>query len=135
MKRVTLKEREKDIQSAILEDLQHRGAVEIKINNVGIRKANGDYIPPREKGISDIIACYKGRFIAIEVKSTGVKPTELQEIFLERIISAGGFACWVDSINQYQEFIHAVDLKLKGGEVRESNSFFIDINGSIHRKS
>jgi len=44
------------------------------------------------KGVSDIIACYKGKFIAIELKIPGNRPTRLQEHFHKKIRSAGGIA-------------------------------------------
>jgi len=43
-------------------------------------------------GIPDIIACIDGRFVSIEVKRTGKVPTRLQEIRMEEITHAGGFA-------------------------------------------
>ena len=46
------------------------------------------------KGIADIIGCYKGRFLAIEVKRPGEKPTPDQQEFLDRYSSAGGI-CFV----------------------------------------
>lgn len=41
-------------------------------------------------GIPDIICCYKGRFIGIEVKCPGEKLKKLQEITLRDISRAGG---------------------------------------------
>jgi penicillin-binding protein-related factor A (putative recombinase) len=108
-----LKESEKDIQKIILDDLSYRGAVEIKFNNVGIRKADGKYIPPRQLGVPDILACYKGRFIAIEVKSTGKKPTEHQQAFLNRITEAKGYAFWVDSVDQYFTAMRTIEKGLQ----------------------
>jgi hypothetical protein len=83
---------EKDIQKAFIDEMEYRGAVVIKINNVGIMKANGSYIPPRQKGISDTIICYKGRFIAVEFKLGNNKPTIYQQAFIESVIKAKGLA-------------------------------------------
>lgn len=74
------------------------GAIVVKINNVGIRKPDGSMIPPRQKGISDLIVCYKGRFVAIEVKSEGRKPTDNQLVFINNVKAAGGWAMWTDNI-------------------------------------
>jgi hypothetical protein len=42
-------------------------------------------------GVSDIIALYKGRFIAIEAKADSTKrPTELQKKFLNSVVDNGG---------------------------------------------
>jgi len=44
-------------------------------------------------GVSDIIALYKGAFIAIEAKADATKkPTELQKKFLGQVESNGGIA-------------------------------------------
>ena len=43
-------------------------------------------------GIADIIACKDGRYIAIEVKRPGNKPTALQERWLMDVQDAGGIA-------------------------------------------
>ena len=44
------------------------------------------------KGVSDIIGCYKGRFLAIEVKKPGGKLTLMQAKFLAQVEDAGGIA-------------------------------------------
>jgi len=43
-------------------------------------------------GVPDIIACVNGRFLAIECKAGGNKPTALQVREIENIRSAGGVA-------------------------------------------
>lgn len=45
--------------------------------------------PFQAAGIPDIIGCWKGRFIAIELKIPGEVPTQLQVITLEAIHKAG----------------------------------------------
>ncbi len=63
--------------------------------------ANYSYIDPYGKvkkrhvkfgfaGISDIIGCYKGRFLAIEVKVGKNKQTLSQKLFAESVILSGG---------------------------------------------
>ena len=47
-------------------------------------------------GIPDIIACYQGRFIGIEAKANGGKPTALQLKNLNDIKNCGGQALVVD---------------------------------------
>ena len=96
-----LKAKEKQTQRAVLEYLGGIGAVAVKFNNVGIFKSKtGAWIPPRDLGVSDILACYKGKFIAIEIKSEGKKPTDWQLNFITRVNNAGGLAFWTDNIDQ-----------------------------------
>jgi len=59
-------------------------------------------------GVPDIIACYKGKFLGIELKAESGKPKLLQLVMLKRIREAGGiglllypddfynFKAWVD---------------------------------------
>lgn len=43
-----------------------------------------------DKGISDILGIYKGRFLAIEVKKPGGKPSQHQKEFLDEVNRHGG---------------------------------------------
>lgn len=54
-------------------------------------------------GVPDIIACYEGRFIAVECKANGNKPTALQLDNLQDIEACGGMAFVVDE-NNIKEF-------------------------------
>ena len=50
-------------------------------------------------GIPDILCCYKGRFIGIECKANGGKPTRLQLSHLEEIERNGGLSFIIDEHN------------------------------------
>lgn len=50
-------------------------------------------------GIPDFVACYKGRFIAIETKFGGKKPTPRQAKELLLIGACGGLALVIDETN------------------------------------
>jgi len=56
-------------------------------------------------GIPDIIICFKGRFIALEVKAKGRKTTVLQQITINRINKAGGTAVVVYSLEEVKELL------------------------------
>jgi hypothetical protein len=55
----------------------------------------------------DLLICWCGRFVAIEVKRPGGKATKLQEQIMEDIIAAGGIAFCTDSLDDCQQAIHA----------------------------
>lgn len=59
-------------------------------------------------GIPDIIACYKGRFIAIEVKNEKGKTTALQELNLELIKINGGIPIVARTVNEVKEVIENI---------------------------
>ena len=50
-------------------------------------------------GVPDIIACYKGKFVAIECKANGNKPTGLQQKLLREISIQNGIALVIDETN------------------------------------
>lgn len=58
-------------------------------------------------GVPDILCCYQGKFIGIECKANGGKPTRLQLSNLQAIRDAGGLAFIVDehNINQLGELM------------------------------
>ena len=50
-------------------------------------------------GVPDIIACYQGRFIGIECKANGNKPTALQKKHLNDIKNSKGLSLLIDESN------------------------------------
>ena len=50
-------------------------------------------------GVPDILVCHEGKFIAIECKANGNKPTALQGEHMKRIQRGGGTAVVVDERN------------------------------------
>lgn len=56
-------------------------------------------------GIPDIIICHKGRFIALECKGKGKKPTVLQQITLKKINRAGGTAAVIYNLEEVKELL------------------------------
>ena len=63
-------------------------------------------------GVSDIIALYKGRFIAIEAKSDATKkPTELQKKFLFSVEVNGGLPLVIHkgNLDVLTEVLDAID--------------------------
>jgi len=47
-------------------------------------------------GVPDILVCFQGKFIAIECKTGGNKPTALQAEHMKRIQRGGGTAVVID---------------------------------------
>jgi Holliday junction resolvase len=65
-------------------------------------------------GVPDIIACVNGRFLAIECKAGGNKPTALQVREIENIRSAGGVAVVVNEANW--DMVRSLVRELSGKE-------------------
>jgi Holliday junction resolvase len=74
----------------------------VKASVVKILKANDVYyfFPATggygRSGVPDIICCLRGRFVAIECKAGGNKPTELQLRELHKINKSGGITFVID---------------------------------------
>ena len=63
--------------------------------------------PMGEKGVSDVIGCHNGQFIAIEIKSGKGRVTPYQQRFIDRVNDAGGLAFVARSL---QDVIDNLDL-------------------------
>lgn len=87
--------------------LKRRGALARKIHGHGGQK----------RGISDFLTCYKGWFLAIEVKAPGKEDTvtELQAKFLADVEKAGGFGLVASSVKQVRDLLDHID-KLEEGD-------------------
>ncbi len=64
--------------------------------------------PYSRGGVSDIICCYQGQLLAIEVKRPGGKPTVLQEKFIHDIRAAGGVAIIASSLDEVKATVNAM---------------------------
>ena len=62
-------------------------------------------------GIPDIICCYKGRFLGLEVKLPSGKLTALQRRALDKINAAGGIARRVESVDDVKAVIAQANLE------------------------
>lgn len=60
--------------------------------------------PMQMAGISDLIGIYKGRFVAIEVKTPDNKKgtTKLQDWFIEQVNSCGGLGFVARSVEEIE---------------------------------
>lgn len=59
-------------------------------------------------GIPDIIVCYKGKFLAFEVKTEKGKLSKLQEMAIAKIRKANGMAFKVTSLEEVKEILKGV---------------------------
>lgn len=58
------------------------------------------------KGVSDILICHQGGFVAIELKVGSNKPTKLQSHFMQKIKDAGGSAYVCRSLEEVMDVIN-----------------------------
>lgn len=90
---------EADVKKAIRKILKDRGAYACAPISGGFGSS----------GVPDILACYRGKFLGIEVKFGKNKTTALQEKNLKMIDHAGGFGIVLNETN-YEILNSALDL-------------------------
>lgn len=91
------------------EKLVKRGVREVlkKLGAYYVMPVTGGY---GASGAPDFLVCLNGRFIGIECKAKGNKPTALQEMNLAAIRAAGGWAYVVDehNVGSLEEMINSL---------------------------
>lgn len=87
--------REKNIENKIKQYLKCIGAYHVKYFGNSFSQV----------GVPDILACYKGHFIGIEVKNEKGKTSPLQDYNLEEIKKAGGISLVARSVEDVKEVI------------------------------
>ena len=79
------------------------GAVKKKIKDI-LQTRGAYYTMPigtgyGASGVPDFVICYKGRFIGVEAKANGNKPTALQDKHMSAIRGQGGLTLVIDETN------------------------------------
>lgn len=90
---------EKSVTDTILDVLRKRGAFAEKIHGGGQQR----------RGLPDIIACYRGRFLAVETKREDNKPEPAQCRIHAEILSARGFVVVAYTVGDVLRLLDAVD--------------------------
>jgi len=84
-------ENEHDLQTRIIQMITDRGGVATRVNSGGSISKGNRHIKLADAGTSDIIACYRGQYLAIEVKYLDGKVSKEQEEFGVKVEAAGGW--------------------------------------------
>lgn len=80
--------------------LEARGAFVFKVHGSGMMMT----------GLPDLIVCYKGQYVGLEVKMHGNKASKVQELIHKRIAQAGGYVEVVYSVDEAINVLHRIDL-------------------------
>lgn len=87
------------LQRAIQDELKRVGAFVFKVHGSEYMMA----------GLPDIVGCYRGIFIGVEVKMSGNEASKIQLRRLQEIERAGGVTCVAYSVPDAMQVIHAID--------------------------
>lgn len=90
--------KEQTIQTKIMAYLIKLGAYSVKT------------IVTNTSGTPDVLCCFKGHFLAIEVKKPGAIVSELQKHHLKKIKEAGGIGIIAYGIDEVQEALKEAGL-------------------------
>jgi len=63
-------------------------------------------------GLPDIICCYRGHFVAFEVKTPTGRPSKLQMVTIAKIKAAKGEAFIVRSVQEVQKILESLEVQL-----------------------
>lgn len=96
---------EKTIVNRVILTIRSRGGFAFKLHGS----------PLQLSGLPDVISCYRGRFVAFEVKRDETKKaTPLQDYMMHRIRKAGGVALLIHSVQTAIEEMDRIDAELGG---------------------
>lgn len=93
---------EKSIENSIKKYLNDLGCYVIKYHGGGYSRV----------GVPDILACYRGIFLGIEVKNSKGKTSPLQDANIDLINRAGGHSIVARSLQDVKELLAEVDQRL-----------------------
>lgn len=91
--------REKNIENKIKAYLKSKGAYYVKYHGNQFSQV----------GVPDILACYKGYFIGIEVKNETGKTSPLQDVNIQQINNAGGWSFVARSVKDVADMLDSID--------------------------
>lgn len=95
--------REKTVETKIKDYLFSKGIYHFKIHG-------SKFMP---SGIPDIVCCFEGSFLGIEVKRPGAKneQSEQQKVHERNIIKSGGTYLLVDSLEEVVNYVESKTVK------------------------
>ena len=101
---------ERDIQKAIIAYLTLIGAAVVRVNSGLLSTPDGRRVRLNRASrgnCADVLACWRGLFLAVEVKRPGGKPTAGQSEFLADVERNGGVAIVATCVADVQRAIES----------------------------
>ena len=89
--------KESFIQKKILDYLDAKGCYTVKITSAN------------KTGVADIICCYHGRFVALEVKTDKGVVSEMQQFQISEVLKSGGNSEVVRSVEEVRQLINKLN--------------------------
>lgn len=94
-----------ELTNQIIDFVYRQGGYAWRSASVGVFDAKRMHFrAAAKKGVADVLACFKGQLIAIEIKIGADRLSPEQEGFLENINAAGGNSCVVKDFEGFKEW-------------------------------
>ena len=119
---------EHDTQKAIIDLIRLKGGIATRVNSGSMISKRNDRtycVQLADKGTSDIIALYKGVYLAIEVKFGEGKLKPEQEAFLKSVAESGGVGLVAYDINFVRIILDEIeDAVIKSLRTKDAINFY-----------
>lgn len=102
---------EHTIQSDCIDLIRRRGGVVTRVNSGGCISKGNRHIALAKGGTSDLICCFNGHYLAIEVKDVGKTADDDQKDFGKQVNLAGGIFMVIDDVAKLS---HELDILQRG---------------------
>ena len=99
-----------ELTNQIIDFIYRKDGYAWRASSVGVfDQKSGGYRTAAKKGVSDILACFMGRLIAIEIKIGKDRLSPEQEGFILSVNHAGGKAFVVHDFDEFLSYWKAMD--------------------------
>ena len=93
-----------DLTNQVINHIYLAGGFSYRSSSVGVFDTKRMHFrAAAKKGVADVIGCFKGRFIAVEIKIGTDRLSDEQDGFLKNIQHAGGVAIVAKDFEQFKE--------------------------------
>jgi hypothetical protein len=103
--------KETDLVRAVLTLIRLRGGLAVRVNSGGSVIGKQFVRHCDTVGMSDVVACFRGAFIALEAKGERGRLRPSQRAFLDAVEKAGGVALVVKDLRQVEAALDALEDK------------------------
>lgn len=92
-----------ELTNRIIDHIYRAGGYAWRASSVGVFDTKRMHFrAAAKKGVSDVLACFKGRLIAVEVKIGTDRLSDEQVGFMKNVIHAGGSAVVASDFEQFE---------------------------------
>lgn len=93
------------LTNQIIDHIYRAGGYAWRSSSVGVFDTSQQrFRAAAKKGVADVLACYQGLLVAVEVKIGKDRISPEQEGFLANIIAAGGYAFIAKNLEDFREW-------------------------------